>query len=292
MMRYQRLTINAGFGCPNRDGTLGTTGCSFCNNAAFSPAYCQPQKSIEQQIEEGIAFHHRRRPRNKGPYVAYFQSYSGTYAALPTLRERYEAALAHPQVEGLVIGTRPDCVDDEKLNYLAELAKHHYVMIEYGIESCYDRTLQRVGRGHDYACTVSAVERTAQRGIRCGGHLILGLPGESIDDMLQEADMLSALPINALKLHQLQILKGSPMGDDYLRHPERYPAPFALEEYVRLVKEFRARLRSDIVIERYVSQVPPQYMVDPARAWHHADGRAVTPSDIARMLNRGCEGEG
>lgn len=281
--RMLKLTINAGFGCPNRDGTLGVGGCTFCNNDAFSPAYCQPVKGIRQQIDEGIAFHRCRR-RHRGGYLAYLQSYSNTYAPLEVLRRCYEEALAHEAVSGLVIGTRPDCVDDEKLDYLASLAQRHYVMVEYGIESCYDRTLRAINRGHDFACTAKAIDATAARGIHCGGHLILGLPGESEEEMLREADILSGLPLECLKLHQLQILRGSAMAADYARRPEAFPPPFTLEGYVELVCRFRLRLRKDMVVERYASEVPPRYQAAPERAFRHSDGSPVKGDELARRI--------
>lgn len=279
-----KLTLNAGFGCPNRDGSLGTGGCTFCNNAAFSPSYCQPNKSITQQIDEGIAFH-ARRSQPKCGYLAYFQAYSNTYAALGVLKRCYEEALAHPKVLGLVIGTRPDCVDTEKLDYIGALARQHYVMVEYGIESCYDRTLAIVHRGHDFATTEKAIRATAERGIHCGGHLILGLPGENREEILHEADILSALPLECLKLHQLQILKGTPMEQEYRAHPEACPPQFTLEEYVQLVCEFCQRLRPDIVIERYASEVPPRFQALPERSWRHPDGSSVRAWEIARMVH-------
>jgi len=279
----QKLTLNAGFGCPNRDGTLGTGGCTFCNNEAFNPHYCQPTKSITQQIDEGIAFHARRR-RHKGGYLAYLQAYSNTYAPLEVLKLRYKEALTHPKVSGLVIGTRPDCVDKEKLDYLGSLAKEHYVMVEYGIESCYDRTLALVHRGHDFACTAKAIRATAEHGIHCGGHLIIGLPGESREDILHEADILSEFPLECLKLHQLQILKGTLMEQEYLQHPEACPPPFSMEEYVSLVCEFRRRLRPEIIIERYASEVPPRYQALPSRSWRHKDGRPVTAQELTQMI--------
>lgn len=269
--RVQKLTVDAGFGCPNRDGTLGTGGCTFCNNEAFKPGYCQPAKSITQQIDEGIEFHRRRRPKAKAPegaaYIAYLQAYSGTYAPIETLRRRYEEALAHPRVCGLAIGTRPDCVDGGKLDYIGTIAKEHYVMVEYGIESCYDRTLERINRGHGYDCTRRAIAETAARGIACGGHLILGLPGESREEMLAEAAMLSELPLTTLKLHQLQILKGTRMAEEYARDPSALPPAFAEEEYGELVAEFLKNLREDIVVERTVSRVPPRYLAAPERSW-------------------------
>lgn len=280
----QKLTIDAGFSCPNRDGTVGTGGCTFCNNEAFSPSYCHAQKSITQQLDEGIHFHAHRLRQGTG-FLAYFQSYSNTYAPLPVLRELYEEALAHPKVSGVVIGTRPDCVDAEKLNYLASLARGHYVMVEYGIESCYDRTLAAIRRGHDYACTRAAIAATAERGIACGGHLILGLPGESREEMVAEAEMLSRLPLATLKLHQLQVLKGSQLGREYQRRPECLPPPFELNEYVGLVCDFLERLRPDIVVERFAASVPPRMQADPARGWHHSDGTPVKGSELPRLVS-------
>ena len=280
----QKLTIDAGFSCPNRDGTVGTGGCTFCNNEAFSPSYCHAQKSITQQLDEGIHFHAHRLRQGTG-FLAYFQSYSNTYAPLPVLRELYEEALAHPKVSGVVIGTRPDCVEAEKLDYLASLARGPYVMVEYGIESCYDRTLAAIRRGHDYACTQAAIAATAERGIACGGHLILGLPGESREEMVAEAEMLSRLPLTTLKLHQLQVLKGSQLGREYQNRPECLPPPFELNEYVGLVCDFLERLRPDIVVERFAASVPPRMQADPARGWHHSDGTPVKGSELPRLVS-------
>ena len=281
--RMQKLTLNTGMGCPNRDGTLGTQGCTFCNNDAFVPASCQPSLSITQQIDEGIRFHSHRHRQPVG-YLAYLQAYSNTYAPLPRLRQCYEEALAHPQVEGLIIATRPDCVDDHLLDYLASLAKRHYLMLEYGIESCYDRTLQSIQRHHDYACTVSAIRATAERGSPCGGHLILGLPGESREEIVAEASLLSHLPLTTLKLHQLQLLRGSKLGADFLDNPASVPPPFTLGEYISLVCDFLEHLRPDIIVERYAAAVPPSHLADPSRSWHHPDGRPVKSSDLARLV--------
>lgn len=281
--RMQKLTINAGFSCPNRDGSLGTTGCTFCNNAAFNPAYCQPAKSITRQIDEGIVFHRQRR-RPSGGYLAYFQAYSNTYAPLEILRRRYEEALQHPMIQGIVIGTRPDCVDEDVLDYLATLAQRHYVMVEYGIESCYDNTLRLINRGHDFSCTKQAIIATASRSIPCGGHIILGLPGESNEEILNQADILSSLPLNTLKLHQLQILRNTTLAQQYAQDPSLVPPPFSLEEYVSLVVSFLHRLRNDIVIERYASQVPPEHQADPSRSWRHHDGTPVRYHELVSMI--------
>ncbi|MBR1644197.1 MAG: TIGR01212 family radical SAM protein [Bacteroidales bacterium] len=281
--RVQKLSVDAGFTCPNRDGTLGTTGCTFCNSEAFSPSYCREVGSITRQIDEGIAFH-RHRYRKSVRYVVYFQAYSNTYAPLADLRRRYEEALAHPSVSGLVVGTRPDCVDEAKLDYLASLRRRGYVGVEYGIESCFDRTLATVGRGHDFACTCRAVRQTAQRGLPVGGHLILGLPGESREQMLAQADLLNALPLTSVKLHQLQILRGSSLERQL--GTGSLPAPFALDDYVALVCDLLERLRPDMVVERFAGEVPPRFQACPERAWRHADGRWVRNEEVVALVEQ------
>ena len=259
--RMQKLTINAGFTCPNRDGRVGTGGCTFCNNEAFTPSYCTPAKSVTQQLEEGIAFH-RYRYRTAQRYLAYFQSFSNTYAPLEELRRIYDEALAHPLVAGLVIGTRPDCVDDAVLDYFADVARERYVIIEYGIESCCDATLQAVNRGHDFACARQAVEATAARGIHTGAHFILGLPGESDDMLIASADIINSLPLNTVKFHQLQIFRDTPMAADWAQHPERYRFR-TLDEYLDLFIRILQRLRPDLVVERFVGEAPPRYHCGP-----------------------------
>ena len=256
-MRLQRLTLDGGFTCPNRDGTLGTGGCTFCDNAAFHPSYTQG-KSIAEQIDAGIAFHTARGRKADG-YLAYFQAFSNTYAPIDVLRERYEAALSHPAVRGLVIGTRPDCVDTEKLDYLSSMRESGKIVeVEYGIESVYDLTLRRINRGHDFACTRRAVMATASRGLATGGHIIIGLPGETREMLLQEAEILSALPLDYLKFHQLQILKGTPMASEYKERPGDFLRP-GPQEYIDLLAEMITRLRPDIAIARIASSVPPSF---------------------------------
>ena len=255
--RLQKVTINAGFTCPNRDGTVGMGGCTFCNNEAFTPSYCQPSKSITQQIEEGIEFH-RRRYRTASRYLAYFQSFSNTYAPMEVLRARYGEALAHPDIAGIVVGTRPDCVSEEVLDYFAEVAKTHYVTIEYGIESCYDTTLQQINRGHDFACSKRAVEMTAERGLAVGAHFVLGLPGESDEMILKQVEMINALPLTTIKFHQLQVFRGTTMEREYDTDPDKFRF-WEIDEYLDLMVEIVRRLRPDIVIERFASEAPPRY---------------------------------
>ncbi len=253
------MTINAGFTCPNRDGTKGERGCSFCNNEAFTPSYCTPQKSVTEQIREGVEFH-TNRYRKATKYLAYFQSYSNTYAPLEHLEELYGEALSHPLVEGLIIGTRPDCIDEEKLDYFADLAKSHYVTIEYGVESTFDKSLRAVNRGHDFATARAAIEATAKRGIDVGAHFILGLPDESEEMLLAQIETINSLPINTIKFHQLQIFKGTTMAEEWSENPSRFHF-WSLEEYIDLFITLLERLRPDIIVERFASEAPPRYHV-------------------------------
>ncbi len=259
--RMQKLSVDAGFSCPNRDGSLSTGGCTFCSNDAFTPSYCRRGLSITRQIEEGIDFH-RRRYREAQRYLVYFQSFTNTYAPLEVLRARYEEALAHPDVEGLVIGTRPDCVDEERLDYLAALAREKYVAVEYGIESVYDKTLRAVNRGHDFATAERAVRMTAERGLHCGAHFILGLPGETEEMLIKGVERINRLPLTSVKFHQLQLFRHTPMAEEYEAHPERFRF-WTVEAYIDLVVELLRRLRPDVVVERFASEAPPRFHAGP-----------------------------
>ena len=247
----QKLVVDAGFTCPHGR-------CTFCDNAAFHPSYSVPSKSITQQIDEGIAFH-AARGRTQGPYLAYFQSFSNTFASLERLKAVYGEALAHPAVEGIVIGTRPDCVDAEKLDFIASLG---CARMEYGIESCRDETLRRVHRGHDFACTERAVQETAARGIPVGGHWILGLPGETRETLLEDVASINALPLDTVKFHQLQILKGTPMAEEFAARPEDF-VRWTLDGYIDLLSDILERLRPDIAVGRLAASVPPRYLAVP-----------------------------
>ena len=247
----QKLVVDAGFTCPHGR-------CTFCDNAAFHPSYSVPSKSITQQIDEGIAFH-AARGRTQGPYLAYFQSFSNTFASLERLKAVYGEALAHPAVEGIVIGTRPDCVDAEKLDFIASLG---CARMEYGIESCRDETLRRVHRGHDFACTERAVQETAARGIPVGGHWILGLPGETRETLLEDVASINALPLDTVKFHQLQILKGTPMAAEFAERPGDF-VRWSLPEYIDLLAGLIERLRPDIAVGRLAASVPPRYLAVP-----------------------------
>ena len=257
--RVQKISIDAGFSCPNRDGVISTGGCSFCSNEAFNPSYCVPEKSIRQQIEEGMAFH-QRRYRRACCYLAYFQPFSNTYKPLGELKDIYRQALAVPGIAGIVIGTRPDLINDDILTLLNEVQETHYVMIEYGVESVYDETLRRVNRGHDYATAERAIRLTAKHGIPCGAHFIFGLPGESKSMMLDAAQVIAELPLTTVKFHQLQIFKGTKMADEYLRDPSAFHL-FDLDEYIDFVIDFAERLHPHIVIERFAGEVPPRFLL-------------------------------
>lgn len=253
--RVQKITIDAGFTCPNRDGHCGTGGCTFCNNKAFNPSYNDPGKSIEAQIRQGMAFH-KKRYRKASRYLAYFQAYSNTYDDLEALVTRYEQALAIPGIVGIVVGTRPDCVDKPKLDYFRELSERTYVVLEYGIESVLDRTLQRVNRGHDVAKSLWAVQETAARGIRVGGHMIIGLPGESRKDFVDSARELSRWPLDNIKFHQLQLIRGTAMAREFSEKPEDF-MEFSMESYLQLMMEILEQLNPSLVVERIAGEVSP-----------------------------------
>ena len=262
--RLQKIVLDAGFTCPNRDGKVGRGGCTYCDNAAFHPAYSTSGKSLHQQMDEGIEFH-KVRYRTTEHYLAYFQAFSNTYAPIERLKALYEEALSHPQVVGIVIGTRPDCVDEEKLDYLADLAGGKImepapiVIVEYGVESCYDETLVRINRGHDFETACRAIRMTAERGIDVGAHFILGLPGETRQMMLDSCSMINDLPIRSVKFHQLQIVKGTRMEKEYAECPQDFER-FTLDEYLDFFADMLERLRPDLYIERFVGEVPPRFV--------------------------------
>jgi radical SAM protein (TIGR01212 family) len=278
--RVQKVTVDAGFTCPNRDGTLSYGGCSYCNNNAFNPSYCNPKKSINQQIEEGIIFHQKRYRRAK-KYLAYFQPYSNTYAPVDKLKNIYNEAIANPNIFGIVIGTRPDCIDDEKLEFFKELSEKTYLVIEYGIESCYNKTLQKINRCHTFEQTAEAIIKTSEKGIKTCGHLILGLPGETRQEILAQAPIISKLPLTTVKLHQLQIFRNTSMAEDYKQNRNIY-SDFSLDEYLDLVIEFVERLNPSIVVERISGEAPPRFLVSPS--WG-----LIRTDEILRMFEQKLE---
>lgn len=258
--KVQKISLNAGFTCPNRDGSKGFGGCTYCNNQTFNPDYCQTEKSITSQLEEGIRFFARKYPNMR--YLAYFQAYTNTYGELEHLKNLYDEALSVPGIVGLVIGTRPDCMPDSLLDFLEALSKKTFVLVEYGVESTLDRTLEFINRGHNHACTEDAVRRTAARGIPTGVHLILGLPGESRAEIVHHSDVISTLPIQTIKLHQLQLIRGTKMARQVADEPSLVHIPEPLE-YVETVCDFLEHLRPDIAVERFVSQSPPDLLIAP-----------------------------
>ncbi len=256
--RMQKLTLDAGFTCPNRDGNCGTGGCTYCLNDAFNPKYCHPSKSITTQLSEGMEFH-RHRSRNVKGYLAYFQAFSNTYAPLDTLKMLYEEALRAPSIQGLIIATRPDCLSEPLLDYLQELSEQTYIAIEIGIESCHNKTLERINRGHDFECSVQAIQQAHKHQLSVGTHLIFGLPGETPELWMEDITLLNKLPIHSIKFHQLQIIKGTRMETDYQEHADEfYPLPF--DFYTDFLVRYIEQLRADIVIERFASEVPAQYL--------------------------------
>lgn len=257
--RVQKVAINAGFTCPNRDGTVATGGCTYCNNKAFNPSYCKPEKSVQQQISEGIEFH-KTRYKNVDKYLAYFQAFSNTHASLDELKKIYDQAFRFDEIIGIVVGTRPDCIDEKMLNYFNELSKEKYVIVEYGIESCYDKTLLQINRGHTFQQAKDAINLTAEMGVKVGAHLIFGLPGESRQEMMDQAEILSALPLNNIKFHQLQIFKDTEMAMQYMLHPDRFDL-FKLDEYIEFIVRFLERLNPDFVVERFSGEGPPRFIV-------------------------------
>ncbi|MGL5705414.1 MAG: TIGR01212 family radical SAM protein [Tannerellaceae bacterium] len=258
--KVQKISINAGFTCPNRDGSKGLGGCTFCNNQTFSPDYCHTEKSVTQQLNEGIAFFSRKYPEMK--YLAYFQAYTNTYGDIEALKKKYEEALAHPDVVGLIIGTRPDCMPDILLDYLQELSQRTFVMVEYGVESTLDSTLERINRGHSYAESVETIKRTAARGILTGAHLILGLPGETTEEILDHARRISKLPLTTVKLHQLQLIRFTRMAKEFDEDPKDFRL-FTVDEYIDLAIDFIELLNPDFTVERFVSQSPKSLLIAP-----------------------------
>lgn len=258
--KVQKISLNAGFTCPNRDGTVGYGGCTYCNNQTFNPAYCKTEKSVAEQLEEGKQFFARKYPDMK--FLAYFQAYTNTYAELEELKRKYEEALSVPDVVGLVIGTRPDCMPDSLLDYLEELNRRTFLIVEYGVESTDNRTLKRINRGHTFEVAAEAIRKTAARGIRVGAHIILGLPGEEREALIAQAGLLSSLPLTTLKLHQLQLIKGTRMAGEYEHQPEDFHL-YSADEYIDLVIDYVEHLRPDMVLERFVSQSPKELLIAP-----------------------------
>jgi len=256
--KVQKLSVNAGFTCPTRDGHTGFGGCTYCNNRSFNPAYCEPQEQVSKQLDAGKKFFARKYPNMK--YLAYFQAYTSTYDTIDRLKAMYEEALMVEDVVGLVIGTRPDCMPDALLNYLEELNKHTFLIVEYGVESANNNTLERVKRGHTFECSRDTIERTHQRGIKTGAHVIIGLPGEDAKESIRQASIMSSLPIDILKIHQMQIIRGTSLAKTYLEQPFHL---YTVDEYLDVICEYVKRLRKDLVLDRFVSQSPEGLLIAP-----------------------------
>lgn len=258
--KVQKISVHAGFTCPNRDGAVGVGGCTYCNNQTFNPEYCTPELGVTQQLVDGMRFFSRKYPTMR--YLAYFQAYTNTYGELSRLKAMYEGALSVDGVVGLVIGTRPDCMPEELLDYLEELSRRTFLMVEYGIESANDDTLKRINRGHDFATAADAIRRTHARGILVGGHVILGLPGEERDELLRQASLLATLPLDMLKLHQLQLIRGTRMAREYGECPKDFHL-YEVDEYIELAIDYIERLPQTMVIERFISQSPRSLLIAP-----------------------------
>ena len=259
--RVQKVSIDAGFTCPNKDGSKGIGGCTYCNNNTFNPDYCKPIKPIKVQIEEGIEFFSKKYKAQR--YLAYFQAFTNTYAPLSDLKKMYEEALSHPDVIGLVIATRPDCIKDEVLDYLEELAsKGYFIKLEFGLESTKDETLELINRCQTHEDAIDAFNRANGRGLHLGGHLILGLPAETKEDMLNHARMVSQLPINTLKIHHLQIVKHTMMAHQFKNTPEMFTF-MELDEYIDLVVDFMELINPEIIVERFFSESPARMLIHP-----------------------------
>lgn len=256
--KVQKISIDAGFTCPNRDGRTGTGGCTYCDNRTFNPTYCDRRKTVSEQLEEGKAFFARKYPEMR--YLAYFQAYTNTYAPVSSLATMYEEALCTENVVGIVIGTRPDCINEALLDYLKTLSRRAFVLIEYGIETANNTTLRRINRGHTFECTQRAIEMTHRRGILVGGHIILGLPGEDAAESIRQAPIISSLPLDILKIHQMQIIRGTVLAREYARKPFHI---YNIDEYIQLIIDYIARLRKDLILERFVSQSPADLLIAP-----------------------------
>jgi uncharacterized protein len=280
--RAQKVAIDAGFTCPNRDGTLGTGGCHFCNNESFNPSYCDPSKSITQQIDEGIDFH-RWRYRKAQAYLAYFQAQTNTYGDTRLLISKYREAIGHPQISGLVIGTRPDCLEEDLLICLEELSRHHFVHIELGIETIYDQTLANINRGHNFQVAKEALVRLTGKGITTGAHFIFGLPGETHRMMLDSAGVISSLPLTTVKFHQLQILKGTLFEAMYRKDPGHFPL-FGFEEYIEFIITFLEKLNPAFVVERFAGEVPPRFQAAPG--WGMIRNEQIVATIEKRMMEK------
>jgi radical SAM protein (TIGR01212 family) len=274
-LKVYKVNVDAGFTCPNRDGTLGVSGCIYCNNDSFRPSSCKPALSITEQVQNGI--NHTKKRYKADRFLVYFQAYTNTYAPLPELEKMYREALNHPEVMGLAIGTRPDAVDAEKIAMLEELAARYFILVEYGLQSIYDRSLEFINRGHNYQCFLDAINMTTGGNIQIGAHLIAGFPTETREEMLAMAKEISRLPIQFLKVHQLQVVRDTPLEDIYRERPFHI---FGYEEYLNFIVDFIERTSPDIVFQRLFATAPDDILIAPE--WGRNRHKILL--DIEKML--------
>jgi len=279
--RVQKISLDIGFSCPNRDGSKGYGGCTYCNNNTFNPDYCEPTKSIKEQLEQGIAFFGKKYKAIH--YLAYFQAYTNTYSDIDSLKRMYEEALNVPGVIGLVIGTRPDCITDELIDYFSFLSKKHFISLEFGVESTNEKTLLAVNRCHTFKETKATFEKCKNKGFHLGAHIILGLPGEDKNDLLNHAKEVSKLPIDTLKMHHLQIVKNAVMAVQYKRNPEKFNL-FSSEDYIDFVTDFIGNLRPDIIIERFISETPHNLLIAPK--WNNLKNFEVVAKIDKKLIEK------
>jgi len=281
--RVQKISLDIGFSYPNRDGSKGYGGCTYCNNNTFNPDYCEPTKSIKEQLEQGIAFFGKK--YNSIHYLAYFQAYTNTYSDLDSLKKMYEEALNVDGVIGLVIGTRPDCISDEVIEYLSFLSKKYFISLEFGVESTNEKTLLSVNRCHTFEETKATFEKCKNKGFHLGAHIILGLPGENKQDLLNHAFEVSKLPIDTLKMHHLQIVKNSVMAIQHKRNPENFNL-FSSEDYIEFISNFISHLRPDIIIERFISETPQDLLIAPK--WNNLKNFEVVAKIDKKLIEKNC----
>jgi len=256
--RVNKLSVDMGFTCPNRDGNLAVGGCVYCNNDSFVPPYARARFSMDQQITNGMDYLRKRFKAEK--FIVYFQSYTNTYDSVEKLEEMYRNALKYEDVIGIAVGTRSDCIDEEKISMFEELAKDYYVSLEFGIESIYDKTLEFMNRGHDYQSVLDAIEMSKGRGFEIGAHIIVGMPTETKEEMLAMAGEVSSLGIDVFKVHNLHIVRNTPLARMYRKEPFSL---FNFEEYIDFIIEFLERLSPDMVIERLFTDTPHQLLIAP-----------------------------
>ncbi|MDR4496833.1 MAG: TIGR01212 family radical SAM protein [Candidatus Scalindua sp.] len=276
--KVHKISLHAGFTCPNRDGLVGSGGCTYCDNKSFSPNVKKNILSIKEQVNNGVLFFKRRYGAEK--FIAYFQSFTNTYADIKTLKALYDEALSHKDIIGLSIGTRPDCITDDVLNLINDYTDRYHVWIEYGLQSIHDRTLQLVNRGHHYRDFEDAISRTKYRSnIKICAHIILGLPGEDWEDMMETAQTISSLGLDGLKLHHLYVSENTVMAEDFFKGNVK---TMKMEEYVSVACDFLERISPETVIQRLVGDTHGETLISPV--WKESKSEVL--SAITEELKR------